>query len=92
MSSSNTTMTYGQLPSREAFDAAYQAQCPNGAGFSFENDERIGTATLYNGALWDALVRAHTEFEDDHTVTCEQSDAAGDWCSQVLSCLGFEWV
>lgn len=85
------TLTYGQLPSREDFTEAFRAQCPDG-GYEFKNDERVGSCSLSEGALWGKIVEAHRMFEDDHNVTCEQSDQAGEWCSAVLFSLEFEWV
>lgn len=85
------SMTYGVMPSLEEFEAACaepDGECGRSVddlGFSFGNDERIGTDTLTGGELWEELQRAHGEWE-------EGDEKAGDWCSAVLGCLGFEWV
>lgn len=87
------SMTYGVMPTREQFDAACDEpdpeRGPNGSaaatGFRFGNDKRVGDATLSPDELWTELQRAHAEWEAG-------SEEAGDWCSSVLGCLGFEWI
>lgn len=85
------SMTYGVMPSLEEFEAACaesDSECGKSVddlGFSFGNDERIGTDTLTSGELWEELQMAREEWE-------EGDEKAGDWCSAVLGCLGFEWV
>lgn len=84
-------MTYGVMPSREEFDTACaepdeeRGRSVEELGFSFGNDERIGTDTLTSGELWEELQRAHDEWEAG-------DERAGDWCSAVLGCVGFEWI
>jgi hypothetical protein len=78
------SMTYGVLPSKEAFEAAYQAELGD-SGFRFGNDKRVGDCVLSCYELWDELVKAKNEFEFGN-------DEAGDWASCVLSCLHFEWI
>lgn len=99
------TMTYGVMPSREQFDAAClrhedddpPEMCVANLGFSFENDPRVGTDTLTPDELWDELQKALADYnrpEEDGpegASSCFIADA-GDWCSTVLGCLGFEWV
>lgn len=92
------SMTYGTMPSRPAFDRAFDRECPDGT-FSFGNDERFGTCSVGADALWDELTVALGEFESDATTDEHgegnpnvDGDKAGDWCSCVLSCLGFEWI
>lgn len=99
----HTSMTYGVLPTREAFDAAFERACPNGT-FTFGNDKRVGNASLTASQLWRELQDAANEATAE---TCEgewaddsrsyeqiQADeaAAGDWASAVLGQLGFEWI
>ena len=85
------SMTYGLMPSREEFDTACaepDSECGKSVddvGFSFGNDERIGTDALTSGELLEELQTAREEWE-------EGDEKAGDWCSAVLGCLGFEWV
>ncbi len=80
------TVTYGVMPTREEFDAAYEvASTDDGHGFRFRNDKRIGNGELTCSELWDELVKAHAEFEAG-------DEEAGDWCSAVLGCLDWEWV
>jgi hypothetical protein len=90
------SMTYGVMPSREEFDEACSLVDPDngrsvdGDGFRFGNDPRVGDCTLSSDELWDELVKAHGEYESDGESPL--GDRAGDWCSSVLGCLGFEWV
>ena len=85
------SMTYGVMPSLEDFDAACaepDEECGKSVddlGFAFGNDERIGTDTLTGTELWNELQKAQAEFEAG-------DEKAGDWCSAVLGCFGFEWV
>jgi hypothetical protein len=81
------SMTYGEMPTQEDFDEAFsRAEDEEGrTGFSFGNDPRVGTCELDATELWAELQKAREEYE-------EGDDEAGDWCSSVLSTLGFEWV
>lgn len=89
------SMTYGVMPSLEEFDAACAEpddDCGPDAptsvadrGFSFGNDKRIGNDILSPSELWTELTRAKAEYDAG-------DEAAGDWCSTVLGCLGFEWI
>ena len=83
------TMTYGVMPSREAFEAAFdRAEAFAGKlTFSFGNDKRVGTCEMTCSELWEELCEAHREWEQGAS-----NDEAGDWCSAVLGTLGFEWV
>lgn len=85
------SMTYGVMPTREEFGAAWaepDEECGKSVddlGFSFGNDERIGSDTLTGTELWREVEKARAEWEAG-------DEKAGDWCSAVLGCLGFEWV
>lgn len=96
------SMTYGVLPSREEFDTAWEAVVDEGAAragnqgpgmprFYFIDDPRVGTCALTRAELWAELRRAQGEWENNGETEAE-CDAAGQWCSQVLGVLGFEWV
>lgn len=74
-------MNYGDLPDEEEFSAAFAKACPGGK-FQFGNDKRVGNASLTKEGLWNELLEASQE----------PGDEAGQWCSSVLSVLGFEWV
>jgi len=101
MAMARVSMTYGVMPTREQFDAACDEpdpECgPNGSiaatGFRFGNDKRVGDATLSPDELWNELQRAHAEYEgllaSDWDVDPE---VVGSWISDVLGCLGFEWI
>lgn len=77
------TSSYGVLPSKEAFEAAFAAECPDG-WFQFGNCKRIGTCKLNVTELWNEL--------DSATGENECTEESLDWASCVLYCLGFEWV
>lgn len=119
------TLTYGTLPTREKFEAAFEQVVGEKCGickdkwpcatakmsgglhypdtlFSFRNDPRVGTCELTCNELWRELVRAQKEWVDlpcdcgkgdgnhDGNEGCTPQDA-GQWCSDVLGVLGFEW-
>jgi hypothetical protein len=114
--SDKRTLTYGTLPERDEFDAAFDARAELhparklasvGAVFRFSNDPRVGTCALNNNELWAELVRAQEEWaevsgdsdtDDEFTARAQveadfqRCEKAGQWCSDVLSILGFEWV
>lgn len=79
------SMTFGVMPSEDQFDAACERTGVADEGFSFGNDRRVGNCVLSARELWRELQAACEEFLGG-------DDAAGDWCSSVLGCLGFEWV
>jgi hypothetical protein len=74
------SMSYGVMPTREEFDAAFEKSTPD--GFSFGNDKRVGNCILTADELWAELEKAHAE----------GIDHAWTWASDVLLCLGFEWI
>ena len=84
-----TTLTYGVLPSREAFDDAFDQQFPEGR-FSITNCVRIGSVNLTADQTWKELEKAVDEWEDPANDSEEELTAG--WASAVLSVLGFEWV
>jgi hypothetical protein len=92
----HTSMTYGQLPDREAFEAAFDARCPEGT-FSFGNDPYVGNDALTSAQLWREL---ETQLATHNDWQCPDagcpgdcpSEEAGSWCSCVLGVLGFEWI
>lgn len=91
-SESRGVFTYSVLPSREAFDAAFEAKIPPG-GFRFGNDPRLGNCALSADALWVELERAVREFEEaPDSDAATSDDGPGYWASAVLSVLGFEWI
>lgn len=94
------TMTFGVMPSKEEFDEACAAKDPDSGrsadedGFSFGNDPRVGTVTMTPDELWKELLKARAEHDavDGSSDDGGDPEKAGDWCSSVLGCLGFEWV
>ena len=93
----HTSMSYGQLPDREAFEAAFDARCPDGT-FSFGNDPFVGNDALTSAQLWREL---ETQLVTSETGECPdgpacngdcEAEEAGSWCSSVLGILGFEWI
>ena len=98
----HTTTSYGVMPSREAFEAAFDARCPDGA-FEFGNDPYVGFASLNSTELWAELEAQHATWEQgEHASDCPGDGScngdgcpcedAGSWCSSVLGILGFEWI
>lgn len=82
------TSTYGVMPSREAFELAFQRECPNGSR-EFGNDKRVGSCSLSCDELFAELEKAHEEWEG---TLDGNNEASGDWCSSILESFGFEWV
>jgi hypothetical protein len=89
------SLAYGQLPTEEQFSLAFQNLIYPlvEGGFRFANDKRVGTCIFSELELWEELKKAVLEWE------CGPRDKkdkrywqAGDWCSSVLQCLGFEWI
>lgn len=78
------SMTYGVLPTCEAFFDAFDVHVKQ-TYFCFGNDPRVGNCELTSNELWIELKDAASDFRAG-------DDEAGDWCSCVLSTLGFEWV
>ena len=83
------SLTYGVMPTEVEFEAAWAAVEAEGglrAGtFTFGRDPRVGNAALSCTEPWAELEAALADFEAG-------DEAAGDWCSCVLSCLGIEWI
>lgn len=84
------SMTYGVMPTREAFDAAFEAACPNGR-FHFGNDKRVGTDDFTANELWDKLNEAHSDWQAGRPPLSAR-EQSGDWVCLVLNSLGFEWI
>lgn len=78
------TKTFGVLPTKQQYDDCWK-RTGVGEVFRFGNDPRVGTCDLTQDELWDELKKAHQDYESG------QEDA-GNFCSCVLSVLGFEWV
>ena len=98
----HTSMTYGVMPDRDAFEAAFDARCPDGT-FSFGNDPYVGNDALNASQLWRELeAQLATHDEGEHKPGCAGDGScngdgcpcedAGSWCSSVLGILGFEWI
>lgn len=80
------TYTYGVMPSREDFSAAFEQECPEGT-FTVGNDPLFGNHTFENESeLWTAVSEAANRHND------RGDDGAGQFASAVLDHLGFEWV
>lgn len=75
------TLTYGVIPSKDEFIAAFERECPEGH-FQFGNDRRMGNQALCCAVLWREVCEA----------ALETNDSALQWASDVLYVLGFEWV
>lgn len=99
----HTSMTYAVMPTREDFDRAFDAVCPDG-WFKFGNDPFVGFDSLNASELWRELETQLATWETgEHRDGCPgagecdgsddcPSEQAGSWCSSVLGILGFEWI
>ena len=93
-------MTAGNLPTRAQFDQQCDVVDPddghtvNRNGFRFGNDKRLGNVRLSADELWDELVLAMSEYEsfNEDGVDGAKADVVSSWISDVLYCLGIEWV
>ena len=100
------SMTFGQMPTREQYDAAWEDMCASSADpaefdnlFRFGNDKRVGTCALTPDELWDELQLASEKYEkllgSDELAEAgfsEDYEELGSWLSSVLGCLGIEWI
>lgn len=100
------SLTFGTFPSREAFDEAFNAECPK--GLTVENDKLLGTCTLTCEQTWellhgltadlgtcstgDSLSRIHTAREWWRDFRNEDAELRYATASAVMGCIGFEWV
>lgn len=79
-------MTYGELPSEEAFEDMWMREMGDDHEYSIRNCDRVGNQSYATAAeLYADLTRAR----DDWAAGDEE---AGDWASAVLSTLGVLWV
>lgn len=85
------SLTFGVLPSREQFNLAFDVSCPKGT-FSFGNDKRVGTCELDCDELWEELTNAHFHDLKARERASEGPVFYGEWCADVLYCLGIEWI
>ena len=87
------SLTYGVLPSREAFGAAFDAVCSDTGLFEIRNCRRVGSRDFSATELWTELNEAVREFEESPDSDAATSDdGPRSWASCVLSVLGFEWI
>ncbi len=86
------TMTYGEMPTREQFDQAWDAQGID--KFTFGNDPIMGNDSLTRDELWDKLQWVWNEYADKlgGMGLGDDPEKQGSWLADVLSCLGVEWV
>ncbi len=73
-----TSMTYGQLPSRDAFDAAFDAECPMGYHIALGRSDsaacegfQLGDGTWTADQLWQAITEIATADGDMITVDAD---------------------
>lgn len=83
------SMTYATLPTRERFDDAFDAECPNGYRISLGSSDsracdgfRLGDGTWTADQLWDAINEIISFGGDDITVSEVESDGDDDECFQ----------
>lgn len=95
-----TTMTYGVLPSRALFDAAYVQEGCEADGFKAVLIAHDARTLARSGATVDAgdFRRGLADFQLWGALTALVSlwekgdDGAGDLASSILTVLGFEWI
>lgn len=75
------SMTYGKLPDKSLFIAAFEKECPDGH-YKVGNDKYFGDHCFSCEELWRQIVAS---------VTSEDIGLL-DWASCVLFTLGIEWV
>lgn len=96
------SLTFGVLPPRETFDAAFEMECRKTKGFgvdlnSSDSDllEWAGVCGVPYTGLWDAddtwgvITRLTAQWESGDPYA---GDECGQLASSILSTLGFEWV
>jgi len=79
------SLTYGTIPEREVFDRKFNNVSGLSNTITFTNDERFGTDTVSVEELWHELLIAITMYNNGN-------EQAGRWVSDVLFCLGIEWI
>lgn len=89
---SHRRMTYGEMPTEEQFDLAYEAVMGD-EPFEFGNDKRVGNCHLTQSELWTELQKAHREYSEELAGDGSMDpERVGSWIADILGCLGFEWV
>jgi hypothetical protein len=82
------TLTYGELPKLEDFEAMWEGDVGPERGFEVRNCKRVGNRTFRTAReLYSELELAVEEWGGETPY-----DAAGDWASAILSVFGVEWV
>lgn len=94
-----TSMTYGDLPTREAFDAAWEAEgldsyrvrlnSRDSDALDWACPEFAVAGPWEADELWEILTGLTACWESGDPYA---GDAAGDLASSILTTLGFEWV
>lgn len=86
-------LTAGILPSKAEFEAAWDRQSLPNDRLSFGNDRFVGTINLTCQETWEELVLSLARSDsDDVDPWGNPPEYSGQWCSDVLSVFGFEWV
>jgi hypothetical protein len=93
------SMTYGKLPGREEFDAAFERECPNGYSVSLNRLDsqsvggfKLGDGKLSADELWEAIREIVTQFDNERDSNWLFEEIRMDLVSSILFTLGFEWV
>ncbi len=93
------TLTRGEMPTREQFDAQWDANTPRRKddgqeGFAFGNDKRLGCCVLSRDELWAELQKAIAEYGRflDGVAGDPDPEITGNWISCVLETLHIEWI
>lgn len=93
------SMTYGILPSRVEFEAAFETQCADGYAVRLNGRDAdildwVGTVSDSHGTwdvdeAWETLALLTNCFNEGDPYA---SEYAGNLASCILETLGFEWI
>lgn len=94
------SMTYGNLPTREQFDVAFDAECPGGFRIVLNPSDsravdgfKLGDGCLTADQLWSAITEIVDRWRTDTGDEAgEYQDQRVDLVSSILYALGFEWI
>lgn len=81
----STSLTYGQLPTREVFDQHFEAECPMGT-FEIKNHPTMGDMRLSADQTWALVVHGAQEWNEGQFN--DNTDLAG----AILYLIGIEWI
>ena len=84
-------LTYGELPTREQFEDAFEGDLGPDGVYQVRNCKRVGNQDFTCAGLFDEVTKATHAWQWGEMAD-EPFEQAGDWASAVLQTLGIEWV